>query len=452
MAVITQIFSLAIDGILINVGIILAFWIRFRGNVPEGNFEAYQTICLPATLIMLLALYAFGLHNWRKVEDVQNNIFKAVSFGMLVIMATTYTVRTIVAAFPTSIFAISWLINILFLSGWRAIANEIYRPVKRVLIVGADEKGSAVASEIKRHPHAGYELVGFIGDPPLPLPGWEPFPNKTLNILGGYDDLIEVVEKNEVDEVIVAIPHASNPKLWGTILTYESKVRFKTIPDIYEAVTGKIGSIQIEAVPLIELSIAPISGWNKNIKRLTDILISFIVLILFLPLFPIIVMFIKLDSRGPVFYFQKRVGKDGREYQLCKFRSMYVGAEDKSGPVLASPNDTRITKIGGKLRKLRLDELPNFFNVLRGHMSLVGPRPERPEFVEEFIKNIPAYRLRFKVRPGITGLAQVNAPYDVPAEIKQLYDILYLNNYSLFLDFKIMLKTLFVVSRRQGSQ
>ncbi len=443
MSAIIQLISLALDGILINSGIILAFWIRFQGNVPQSNFEAYQTICLPATLIMLLALYAFGLHNWRKVDDVQNNIFKAVSFGMLVVMAMTYTIRSTVATFPTSIFVISWLINILFLSGWRAIANEIYQPIKRVLIVGTDEKGSAVAAEIKRHPHAGYKLIGFIG---------ELSPNKTLNVLGGYDDLLKVIEENEVDEVIVAVSHTSNPKLWETILTYESKIRFKTIPDIYEAITGKIGSIQIEAVPLIELSIAPISGWNKNIKRLIDILISFIALVLFLPLFPIIMILIKLDSRGPVFYRQKRVGKDGREFQLCKFRSMYVGAEDKTGAVLATQNDSRITKIGGKLRKLRLDELPNFFNVLRGHMSLVGPRPERPEFVKEFIKNIPGYRLRLKVRPGITGLAQINAPYDVPAEIKQLYDILYLNNYSLFLDFKIMLKTLFVILRRQGAQ
>ncbi len=158
MSAVTQIVSLAIDGILINAGIILAFWIRFQGNVPAGNFEAYQTICLPVTLIMVLALYAFGLHNWRKVDDIQNNIFKAVSFGMLVVMAMTYTIRSTVATFPTSIFVISWLINILFLSGWRAIANEIYRPVKKVLIVGTDEKGSAVASEIKRHPHLGYEL------------------------------------------------------------------------------------------------------------------------------------------------------------------------------------------------------------------------------------------------------------------------------------------------------
>jgi exopolysaccharide biosynthesis polyprenyl glycosylphosphotransferase len=438
-----QIFSLIFDAILINVGIILAFLIRFRGSLPEPNFEAYQTMCISFTLIMLLSIYAFGLQNWRKIDDVQNNVFKAISFGTLTIMAVTYASRNIAAAFPTSVFGISWIINILLLTGWRMIANEIYRPIKRVLIVGVDDRGKAVASEINRHPHSGYELVGFIG---------EKTADKNPNILGSYDDLIKVVEDKKIDEVIVTVPHTSNPKLWDTILNHEDKIKFKTIPDIYEAVISKIGSIQIEAVPLIELSLDPISGWNRTLKRLGDIIISFIMLILFLPFFPIIMILIKADSKGPIFYRQERVGKDGKIYQMCKFRSMYVGAEDQTGPVLASPDDERITKFGKVLRQWRLDELPNFLNVLRGHMSLVGPRPERPEFVDQFKKTIPGYQLRFKVRPGITGLAQINAPYDVPAQIKFLYDILYINNYTLFLDFKIMIRTLLVILRKEGAQ
>jgi exopolysaccharide biosynthesis polyprenyl glycosylphosphotransferase len=438
-----QIFSLAFDAILINVGIVIAFLIRFKGSLPETNFEAYQTMFIPFTLIMLLGIYAFGLQNWRKIDDIQNNVFKAISFGTLTIMAVTYASRNIAAAFPTSVFGISWIINILLLTGWRVIAKEVYRPIKKVLIVGTGERAKAVEAEINRHPHAGYELIGFIG---------EKTKDKNPNILGGYDDLIKIVEDKKIDEVIVTIPHTSNPKLWDTILNYEDKIKFKTIPDIYEAVISKIGSIQIEAVPLIELSLDPISGWNRTIKRLGDIIISFIVLVLFLPIFPIIMILIKLDSKGPVFFRQERVGKDGKIYQICKFRSMYVGAEDQTGPVLATPNDERITKFGKKLRQWRVDELPNLLNVLRGHMSLVGPRPERPEFVDRFKKTIPGYQLRFKVRPGITGLAQINAPYDVPAQIKFLYDILYINNYTLFLDFKIMLRTLLVILRKEGAQ
>lgn len=436
----SQIFSLVCDGILINVGIIFAFLIRFRGSLPAANFDAYQTMCIPFTLIMLLGIYAFGLQNWRKIDDIQNNIFKAISFGTLTIMAVTYASRNIAASFPTSVFGISWIINILLLTGWRIIANEIYHPIKRVLIVGTDNRAKAVASEINRHPHSGYELVGFIGEE-----GQDPF-------LGGYDDLIKVVEDKRIDEVIVTIPHTSNSKLWDTILRYEDKIKFKTIPDIYEAVISKIGSIQIKAVPLIELSIDPISGWNRTIKRLVDILISFLGLILFSLFFPIIVILIKLDSKGPVFFKQKRVGKEEKEYWIYKFRSMYVGAEDQTGPILATSQDERITNLGRKLRKWRVDELPNFLNVLLGHMSLVGPRPERPEFVEQFKKTIPGYQLRFKVRPGITGLAQINAPYDVSAQIKFIYDILYINNYTLFLDFKIMLRTLLVILRREGAQ
>jgi len=433
--------SLIFDAILINGGIVLAFLIRFGGKLPETNFEAYKIMCLPFTLIILLALYAFGLQNWRKLDDIQNNIFKAISFGTLVIMAVTYVNRNIATSFPTSVFGIAWIINILLLTSWRVIAKEVYRPIKRILIVGTNERGKAVAAEVNRHSHSGYKLVGFIGEE-----------NGVESYLGGYDDLIKVVEEKNIDEVIVTVPHTLNPKLWDTILSYEDKIRFKTIPDIYEAMISKIGSIQLEAVPLIELSINPISGWNRNIKRLLDILISLLVLILFLPLFPIIMILIKLDSKGPVFYTQERTGKDEQKYKICKFRSMYVGAEDKTGPVLATPDDERITKFGRELRQWRLDELPNLFNVLRGHMSLVGPRPERPEFVAKFKKTIPGYQLRFKVRPGITGLAQINAPYDVPAQIKFLYDILYINNYTLFLDFKIMLRTLLVILRREGAQ
>lgn len=436
-----QIFSLIFDAILINGGMIFAFLIRFKGSLPESNFNAYQSMSVPFTLVMLFSIYAFGLLNWRKGNDIQNNVFKAVSFGTPVIMAITYVRRDIAAAFPSSIFAISWLINILLLTLWRIIANELYRPIKRILIVGAGEKGKAVSSEISKYPHARYELVGFIDENGV----------KTSNLLGGFDELVKVVEEKKIDEVIVTIPHSSNPKLWDTILRYEDKIRFKVIPDVYDAIISKIGSLHIEAVPLITLSIDPISGWNRTIKRLLDILISLLVLILFSPLFLMMMIFIKLDSKGPIFYKQERIGKGEGRYQMCKFRSMYLGAEDKTGPVLATPNDPRVTKLGKKIRKWRIDELPNFFNVLLGHMSLVGPRPERPQFVEEFKKTIRGYQLRFKVRPGITGLAQVNAPYDVPAEIKQLYDILYLNNYSLFLDFKIMLKTILVILRREGA-
>lgn len=443
MLKISQISSLIFDAILVNLGVIVAFLIRFKGRLPEANFEAYQTMCIPFTLIMLLSLYAFGLQNWRKIEDIQNNIFKAISLGTLITMAVTYVNRNVAASFPTSVFGISWIINIFLLTTWRIIAKELHRPIKRVLIVGTDEKGKVVAEEINRHTHSMYKLVGFIG---------EKEKENIFPVLGSYDDLIKVVEEKNIDEVIVTVPHTSNTKLWNTILNYEDKIRFKTIPDIYEAVISKIGSVQIEAVPLVELSIDPISGWNRTIKRLLDIIISSLLLIFFLPVFPIIMILIKLDSKGPIFYRQERVGKNKKVYNICKFRSMYVGAEDKTGPVLATPNDERITKVGRTLRLWRLDELPNLFNVLCGHMSLVGPRPERPNFVKEFEQTIPGYQMRFKVRPGITGLAQINAPYDVPPQIKFLYDILYINNYTLFLDFKIMLRTLLVILRREGAR
>ncbi|MFH1897958.1 MAG: sugar transferase [Candidatus Desantisbacteria bacterium] len=435
------IFSVIIDTLLINAGIIASFLIRFGGILPSANFEAYQSMWMAITAIMLFALYGSGAYLWKKDgEDIHAIILKATTAGMLVVIGVIYANRNIAIAFPTSVFIISWFLNTFLLSGWRMIIKELIMPVRRLLIVGTGDDGMAVAEEIQKAPKSGYELIGFIGE------------TQGENVLGQYSDLLSVMQEHKIDEVIITIPPVTNQELWDIVLSCEDeRVRFKTVPDIYESVIGKLETIQIETIPLIDVNIQPISGWNRSIKRLIDMAASLLVLITLFPFLIIVAILIKLDSKGPIVFSQERVGRDGQLFKIYKFRTMMTDAEKDTGPVLAQKNDERITKLGKFLRQTRIDEILQCVNVLLGQMSLVGPRPERLFFVEQFKTAIPGYTKRFKVRPGITGLAQVNAGYDISPKSKLKYDLLYVKNYSLVLDFKLMLKTLLVIFGRKGA-
>lgn len=435
------ILSVIIDALLINVGIISSFLIRFGGVLPQANFDAYQTMWMAITAIMLLALYGSGAYLWKKDgEDIHITILKAITSGMLVVVVVTYVNRTIVTAFPTSVFVIAWFFNILLLSGWRVFVRELTMPIKRILIVGHGNEGIAVAEEIQKSLKSGYELIGFVGE------------TQNENILGQYSDLLQIIKEHQIDEVIITIPPINNQKLWDIVLSCEDeRVRFKTVPDIYESVIGKLETIRIETIPLIDVTIQPISGWNRSLKRIIDITVSLLTLFILFPFLIIIAILIKIDSSGSIIFSQERVGKDKHLFKIYKFRTMRTDAEKNTGPVLALKDDERITKLGRFLRHTRIDEIPQCFNVLLGQMSLVGPRPERLFFVEQFNAAIPGYAKRFKVRPGITGLAQVNADYDISPKNKLKYDLLYIKNYSLILDFKLMLKTLLVIFGRKGA-
>ncbi|MDI6781775.1 MAG: sugar transferase, partial [bacterium] len=361
--------------------------------------------------------------------------------------------RTIATAFPTSVFIISWFLNILLLSGWRVLIRELTMPVKRILIVGDGNEGMAVAEEIQKTPKSGYELIGFVGEMQNAQNTQNTQKTQNENILGQYSDLLQIIKEYQIDEVIITIPPINNQKLWEMVLSYEDEhVKFKTVPDIYESVIGKLETIRIETIPLIDINIQPISGWNRSLKRIIDIVASLLTLCVLFPFLVIIAILIKIDSHGPIIFSQERVGRDKHPFKIYKFRTMRVDAEKNTGPVLAQKDDERITKLGKFLRHTRIDEIPQCINVLMGQMSLVGPRPERMFFVEQFKTAIPGYIKRFKVRPGITGLAQVNAGYDISPKNKLKYDLLYIKNYSLILDFKLMLKTLLVIFGRKGAQ
>jgi exopolysaccharide biosynthesis polyprenyl glycosylphosphotransferase len=226
--------------------------------------------------------------------------------------------------------------------------------------------------------------------------------------------------------------------------------RVLVVPSVYDILVGRVSSLRLHDVPLVELLKDPHEDLAFFIKETLDVAIAGILLLLSLPLLLVAAVLVKLTSAGPVLYRQKRVGKQGKEFTMYKLRTMIDRAEERTGPVLASRQDTRVTQVGRILRATRIDEVPQLFNVLNGTMSLVGPRPERPEFAKEFAQTVPGYAERLQIKPGLTGLAQVNGEYHTTAEYKLKYDLAYIYNYSLWLDLRIVTETVKVMLTRRG--
>ncbi|MGB9693044.1 MAG: exopolysaccharide biosynthesis polyprenyl glycosylphosphotransferase, partial [Candidatus Sumerlaeaceae bacterium] len=251
--------------------------------------------------------------------------------------------------------------------------------------------------------------------------------------------------EHAIEEIIAAQPDLPAEELLDFLLECEKElVRIRVVPGLLESMLVEMSVEQIDGIPLFGLKETPLRGWNVVFKRAFDIVVSATILVLASPLMAVIALAVKLSSPGPILYKQTRVGLDGRKFKIVKFRSMVANAEETTGPVWASPDDPRVTRVGRFLRRWNLDELPQFWNVLRGDMSLVGPRPERPHFVKQFRESIPRYMARHRVKCGITGWAQVNGLRgQTPIEDRIAYDLYYIENWSFWLDLKILALTLF---------
>ncbi len=320
----------------------------------------------------------------------------------------------------------------------------------KTLIIGGNQKAVDIYNEIISQPHStGNDIIGFVGlknDNDHQLADYVP-------MLGTLCNIKQIIEENGVEEVIIAIEYSDHFEIERIIYKLiDSNVLVKAIPGMYEIITGKVTMSAIMGTPLIEISHNLMPAWQENIKHFIDIIVSITALIISSPIFLALMVGVRFSSKGPIFYKQERIGKNGKPFTIYKFRSMYTDAES-DGPELSSEQDPRITPIGRIMRKSRLDEIPNFINVLKGDMSLVGPRPERQHFIDQIVEVAPQYIQLLKVRPGITSWGQVKYGYakNIDEMTRRMkYDLIYLDNMSLYVDFKILIYTVLIIIQRKG--
>ncbi|MCG8607838.1 sugar transferase [bacterium] len=416
-------------------------------------------------LFWLTVFGFFGLYNTthaRSRIDEVITIVKTTILGVLLIFLVTFDLEKDISSRPqlSRMFIINYFFMLLiFVTLTRTLFRSFQRALlnagighRRTLIVGWGEEGKKLSDQIEQFPALGYQVVGFVND--MPRLEVKATQYKNLRLLGNIDNLNQIAHDVKAQEVIFAVQDHSRKKVMDIMDQCNGMpVNFKIVPDLYDIVMGQARTNQIYGLPLIDIMPQLMPAWERRVKRLLDISISALILVLFAPFWILVAVAIKADSQGSVLYKQMRIGKDERPFTIYKFRSMIHRAESQTGPRWAKKRDPRITRVGRVLRTLHLDEVPQFINVLKGEMSLVGPRPERAHFVEKFKRQIPFYARRLKVQPGITGWAQVKGDYDTSIEnvkTKLQYDLFYLENMSLKMDLKILINTIYVMLMGKG--
>ena len=400
----------------------------------------YVLQVVPILIVWAGAFQWFDLYRPRRIGSHVSewvDIAKASTLGVLVLVAVMqfafhdyeYSRVTIVYFWGLSIVAAS-LLRAGFREALRAARRRGYK-VRRAIVVGGGRPAADVVAMLKRRVDLGIQVVGVLGD--------------KREADGGYEDVRATLDRHPVDVVFVALPHTEQGRLPAILDDIgDDPVTIHFVPDVYGLASLRGGIEEFEAIPFIHLRESPLYGWNRVLKRGFDLLIGGACLVVATPAMLAIAAAIRLTSPGPVLLRQERMGLDGRRFELLKFRTMRVDAEAATGPVWARPDDDRRTAVGTVLRRFNLDELPQLLNVLRGEMSLVGPRPERPVFVEDFRRRIPGYMLRHTVKAGMTGWAQVNGwRGDTSLEKRIEYDLYYIERWSLALDVKILVQTLY---------
>lgn len=444
------------DLLLVSSAYFLSPIIRFGVFIfaPADNVEEWVGVLV----IYLFTFYLFDLYDTDPKVPRAPYLFRFI-IGILTASALYIIVSFFVWSLSTGrgLFAITALLAALFTYSWRILVRCLFRYYlrgeKNLLIVGAGQAGMALYEALGDSAH---RVIGFIDDDPTKL-GL----SRSPKVLGGSDALEEIVADHRADEIAVAVTHLESTErhdlLKGLVKCKMQGVNVYPMASLYEEVTGKIPVAHISDVWFINTAISGTQNgiYNPKMKRLLDIGFSLVALLFWgLPLLFPVCAAIKLDSRGPVFYRQRRIGANGATFEIVKFRSMRVDAE-QNGAVWANKEDPRVTRVGKIIRKLRIDEIPQIWNVLKGDISFIGPRPERPEFVEILERKIPYYALRHSVKPGITGWAQVNYPYGASEEDaleKLQYDLYYIKNLSAFVDFHILLRTVRVVLSQKGAR
>lgn len=464
-----------VDFIAINLGTMLLLWTKHVGGILHSAEQAWQQTHGPGTspsfffttefyslavgliyVLWLILFASFGLYRTPRISsrfDEVTAVLKVVTVGTVLFVIATLDSGF---SFTRALMGMYWLLLFGLVAGGRFALTSVQKYLivsgigrRRAVIVGSQVRGVRLLHSLREAPARGYDIVGFIG-------AREEHPGGEVGgtpVLGKERDLRRIVTEHKIDSVLIALQSNSHEEVLEIVEAGRGlPVSFSITPDLYDIVMGHVRTSQIHGVPLMELKPHLMAPGEMTLKRAIDFTVASAVLIGLLPLWLLIAILIKLDSRGPVLFHQERVGERGKVFTMYKFRSMVVAAESSTGPVWVSDDDPRITRMGRLLRTLHLDEIPQCLNFVNGDMSLVGPRPERPYFVDRFSREIPLYDRRFNVKPGLLGWAQSKHEFDLKskefariAEERLEYDLYYIENMSLALDFKIMLRTIWFV-------
>jgi exopolysaccharide biosynthesis polyprenyl glycosylphosphotransferase len=441
------------DVLAAAAAVIIAYWLRFEVQIHPVTkglppFSMYLRLVPVVVILYPLVFYFQGLYQRRRIRsrvDDAMRIVVAVLLATVLLTAGLTFYRPPDFTYSRLFLAVFAAVNVILVGVMRWLIGVTLARIRRsggnlqrVLVIGAGDLGRQVVERLHLHKEYGFVVVGFLDDDP----GRQQRNIYGVPVLGTTRDLEQVVADERVGQVMIALPLEAHYRTVALVRRAgQLLVDVNVVPDVLQYYVMRAGIEDLDGLPLINLTQIPLEGWNQIVKRAFDMVGSALLLVVTSWLFPIIAWLIKREDGGPVFFSQVRTGLDGRSFQLYKFRSMRPDADDETQ--WTRSNDSRVTAVGKFLRRTNLDELPQLYNVLKGDMSLVGPRPEQPKFVERFRNRYPTYNVRHRVRSGLTGWAQVNGLRgDTSIRQRVAHDLYYIENWSIGLDIKILWRTL----------
>ncbi|RHE99978.1 undecaprenyl-phosphate glucose phosphotransferase [Roseburia inulinivorans] len=451
--------QVVMDAVVMIVSYAFAWWLKFSSGFVDKeigvlSFEFYMRALILIVPLYILLYYAFNLYTPKRVQGRRlefSNIVLANTVGLLILMAGFFLALSYseqLKNFSRSMFIYFFMINIVLEEIERLMIRAFLRSIrkngynqKHILLVGYSKAAEQYIDRIKQNPQWGYNIRGILDDNIARGTMY-----KGVKVIGSVGNLSYILPENKLDEIAITLGLEEYYKLEKIVAECEkSGVHTKFIPDYGNIIPTRPYTEDLLGLPVINIRYVPLSNtFNALIKRLTDIIGSIICIIIFSPIMLTSAVLVKMTSKGPLIFKQERVGLHNKPFQMYKFRTMYVQTEEEEKKGWTQKNDPRVTSVGRFLRKTSLDEFPQLFNVLKGDMSLVGPRPERPQYVEKFREEIPRYMIKHQVRPGMTGWAQVNGYRGDTSIRKRIeHDLYYIENWTLGLDIKILFLTVF---------
>jgi exopolysaccharide biosynthesis polyprenyl glycosylphosphotransferase len=472
-----RLLMVASDFVAISLASVFLLWSKFVGGQLTSTEKSWKklyptsqegpsflfaledfTAALALVYVFWLVLFVFyGLYRSQRYLsrlDEGIAVFKVTALGILLAFVATFDLDNLFSL-TRALILTYWLVLFALTAGGRVALRSIQvwlltrgMGLRNTVIVGSDARGVRLLRNLQSSPGQGYRIVGFV----RARHETQKEEIESVPVLGDIKQLGQIVAAGNIESVLIALQSNSHEEILEIVHTAGQTVSFGITPDLYDIVTGHVRTDQIHGAPLMELKPELMPPWEQTVKRLFDVGVALVLLVSLAPIWLLTALLIKLESRGPVLFRQERVGQHGKIFTIYKFRSMVVNAEAQTGPVWVKGRDPRVTRMGRLLRTLHLDEIPQCLNFLRGDMSLVGPRPERPFFVDQFTQEIPLYGRRFNVKPGLMGWAQAKHEFDMDskdmvgiAQERLEYDLYYIENMSLKLDLKIVLQTLWFV-------